>query len=175
MKALSTSRKYLRWLLWPGLALTTAGLVAGFIDTWSTLPIGLLVAGLVLTLVSLVLGGFGYRSFWQNRSTQAGTNAVLATLSMLLILGIINFLSVQYAPRIDLTEAGLFTLAPESRSVVTNLDQPVNVVVFDSAFRSEEHTSELQSLTNLVCRLLLEKKKNKKKKTKNKKQSKIKD
>src|SRR5437016_12057548 len=29
--------------------------------------------------------------------------------------------------------------------------------------RSEEHTSELQSLTNLVCRLLLEKKKNKKK------------
>src|SRR5258706_3678654 len=28
--------------------------------------------------------------------------------------------------------------------------------------RSEEHTSELQSLTNLVCRLLLAKKKNKK-------------
>src|SRR5438093_8478555 len=27
------------------------------------------------------------------------------------------------------------------------------------AHRSEEHTSELQSLTNLVCRLLLEKKK----------------
>ena len=30
--------------------------------------------------------------------------------------------------------------------------------------RSEEHTSELQSLTNLVCRLLLEKKKKKIKK-----------
>src|SRR5438046_6911158 len=29
----------------------------------------------------------------------------------------------------------------------------------DSLARSEEHTSELQSLTNLVCRLLLEKKK----------------
>src|SRR5437016_6629661 len=29
------------------------------------------------------------------------------------------------------------------------------------AVRSEEHTSELQSLTNLVCRLLLEKKKKK--------------
>src|SRR5262249_56084914 len=28
--------------------------------------------------------------------------------------------------------------------------------------RSEEHTSELQSLTNLVCRLLLEKKKHRK-------------
>src|SRR5687768_17926252 len=31
-------------------------------------------------------------------------------------------------------------------------------------FRSEEHTSELQSRLHLVCRLLLEKKKNKKKK-----------
>src|SRR5258706_11100304 len=32
-----------------------------------------------------------------------------------------------------------------------------------SVARSEEHTSELQSLTNLVCRLLLEKKKKKNK------------
>src|SRR5258706_4203411 len=30
----------------------------------------------------------------------------------------------------------------------------------DLTSRSEEHTSELQSLTNLVCRLLLEKKNN---------------
>src|SRR5260370_30768693 len=34
--------------------------------------------------------------------------------------------------------------------------------------RSEEHTSELQSHLNLVCRLLLEKKKKKKTKNKNK-------
>src|SRR5258706_4637553 len=34
-----------------------------------------------------------------------------------------------------------------------------------NARRSEEHTSELQSLTNLVCRLLLEKKKNENKRT----------
>src|SRR5688572_31414418 len=33
-----------------------------------------------------------------------------------------------------------------------------------SRTRSEEHTSELQSQSNLVCRLLLEKKKKKKKK-----------
>src|SRR5947207_9130483 len=31
---------------------------------------------------------------------------------------------------------------------------------FDRAMRSEEHTSELQSHSDLVCRLLLEKKKN---------------
>src|SRR5258706_7742015 len=33
------------------------------------------------------------------------------------------------------------------------------VCVGGKSVRSEEHTSELQSLTNLVCRLLLEKKK----------------
>src|SRR5262245_66612192 len=43
-------------------------------------------------------------------------------------------------------------------------------VTFSSAIRSEEHTSELQSLRHLVCRLLLEKKK---KKTQNTIQSKI--
>src|SRR2546430_5713389 len=37
----------------------------------------------------------------------------------------------------------------EQRRVVTRLGEP----------RSEEHTSELQSQSNLVCRLLLEKKK----------------
>src|SRR5437016_6689350 len=36
------------------------------------------------------------------------------------------------------------------------------VVRAEGDYRSEEHTSELQSLTNLVCRLLLEKKKKKK-------------
>src|SRR3989454_9002997 len=38
-----------------------------------------------------------------------------------------------------------------------------------SRMRSEEHTSELQSPCNLVCRLLLEKKKKKKKRTKSRK------
>src|SRR5437588_9695371 len=35
----------------------------------------------------------------------------------------------------------------------------------DGVFRSEEHTSELQSHSDLVCRLLLEKKKKKKNRT----------
>src|SRR2546427_6579847 len=35
-------------------------------------------------------------------------------------------------------------------------------IILPTAARSEEHTSELQSQSNLVCRLLLEKKKNKK-------------
>src|SRR5688572_29056288 len=42
--------------------------------------------------------------------------------------------------------------------------QPLQGVAAHEAPRSEEHTSELQSQSNLVCRLLLEKKKKKKQK-----------
>src|SRR5262249_60819164 len=42
------------------------------------------------------------------------------------------------------------------------LRQEIGVRDLFVGLRSEEHTSELQSLTNLVCRLLLEKKKKKK-------------
>src|SRR5438093_4860270 len=45
-----------------------------------------------------------------------------------------------------------------SRHHVLDL-QPLILTEFVRDARSEEHTSELQSLTNLVCRLLLEKKK----------------
>src|SRR2546427_6623440 len=39
--------------------------------------------------------------------------------------------------------------------------KPNSSLILAKAARSEEHTSELQSQSNLVCRLLLEKKKNK--------------
>src|SRR2546425_8240009 len=50
----------------------------------------------------------------------------------------------------------------QSGTTVHRLDVEINVVHPDNfavVHRSEEHTSELQSLAYLVCRLLLEKKK----------------
>src|SRR5438046_6585198 len=55
--------------------------------------------------------------------------------------------------------AGAAELSHWTGSVGTAGGTLVSVTVWMTA-RSEEHTSELQSLTNLVCRLLLEKKKN---------------
>src|SRR2546430_8106365 len=65
----------------------------------------------------------------------------------------------------DLTVTGVQTCAlpiysiPEGSQLV--VDTPgvlTNDADFDGNPRSEEHTSELQSQSNLVCRLLLEKK-----------------
>src|SRR3989441_6469142 len=57
---------------------------------------------------------------------------------------------------------GLFTRFPRPDFVLgmhVKADLPVGVVGYRAGPRSEEHTSELQSLAYLVCRLLLEKKK----------------
>src|SRR2546427_12990084 len=50
-------------------------------------------------------------------------------------------------------------LDPASPEASHLLDCKVIVNTETQGFRSEEHTSELQSQSNLVCRLLLEKKK----------------
>src|ERR1035438_10817879 len=57
---------------------------------------------------------------------------------------------------------------PESEATIVNWVYEMGngppadaATAFENMNRSEEHTSELQSLRHLVCRLLLEKKKNK--------------
>src|SRR5687767_15860098 len=50
------------------------------------------------------------------------------------------------------------THAPSSPSTMNSAASPCCTMVHFPSRRSEEHTSELQSLAYLVCRLLLEKK-----------------
>src|SRR5438093_5651653 len=61
----------------------------------------------------------------------------------------------------DLSETGCGTLVVQTSSINTFGYSSGHADVHRTHWsnqRSEEHTSELQSLTNLVCRLLLEKK-----------------
>src|SRR5688572_32082886 len=51
--------------------------------------------------------------------------------------------------------------AERERTLPVDCDLQLRIVRRERAERSEEHTSELQSQSNLVCRLLLEKKKKK--------------
>ncbi len=132
MKKISNYKAILKYLFIPGLILTVAGLFPiAITKTQTILYVSLVIAGgicLFIWLVYLLVTG---RSFWQKRSTQTGTNALLSTLSLVIILGLINFLTVRYSPRIDLTENQLYTLSSESQEIVKNLEQPINVYLFD--------------------------------------------
>src|SRR5256885_8968916 len=80
------------------------------------------------------------------------------------------FRSVTGAARLDLDAYRVFDPGPVETFIITTdagierLNQKKShphvkvIVAGEGAFRSEEHTSELQSPCNLVCRLLLEKK-----------------
>jgi ABC-type uncharacterized transport system involved in gliding motility auxiliary subunit len=137
MKTLKANWKYLKYLFWLGPMLILAGATAGVVSaTWGAVPLGLVIAGIVVIglwflFLSQIETGAYQPGFWGRRSTQAGTNAFVATLAVVAILALINFLGTQYVGRFDLTENRIFTLAPETLQVVRNLKQPVKVWVFD--------------------------------------------
>src|SRR5437667_6085905 len=92
---------------------------------------------------------------------------------MLLLLCLFFFLMIRRPPRSTLFPYTTLFRSVKSRRegdrvyfVINRYISPTNVCVLSCAFcgfarrkRSEEHTSELQSHHDLVCRLLLEKKK----------------
>jgi ABC-type uncharacterized transport system involved in gliding motility auxiliary subunit len=119
--------KFLFWLgpfcLMIGL---TTGLVSGKWDIISLIftIIGSLIIGLWIVVQSQK------SKWWEQRSTQVGTNAIVATLAVFIILGLINFLGTRYQYRVDLTETQLYTLAPQSRELVRTLPKTIKVWLF---------------------------------------------
>src|SRR5438132_10054837 len=78
----------------------------------------------------------------------------------------VNFPSAPRAPSVDRLVSGIDLAPPGAKAVRTYLVRGAAALGAwlrpdgARAVRSEEHTSELQSHSDLVCRLLLEKKKN---------------
>ncbi|WP_414575524.1 GldG family protein [Anabaena sp. CCY 9402-a] len=120
-----------KYLFLLGPFFTVAGLTAGLVaDSWGVVPLVLLITGIIIC--GLWVAWQSQRSqWWKRRSTQAGTNALVATLAVLLIVGLINFLATRYQVRTDLTDTQLFTISPQSQELVRNLKQPIKLWVFD--------------------------------------------
>src|SRR6266496_5864971 len=69
------------------------------------------------------------------------------------------FLMIRRPPRSTLFPYTTLFRSTERIDVRRQLEEDPRDLLFDARGRSEEHTSELQSRRDLVCRLLLEKKK----------------
>ncbi len=141
MNALKSLVKFfLKNAVWLGVGLISAACTSGLIAGWTTLQTGLSIAGIVLIGIWLLaLGQFGNQpNFWQRRSTQAGTGALISTVSVAVILVVLNFLAVRHLYRLDLTDTGRLSLAPETQQVLKNLKQPVTLYLFDKEQQPED-------------------------------------
>src|SRR5205814_4362135 len=70
----------------------------------------------------------------------------------------LNPVAIALIPK-QLEAVRAFSALPEAASLAAANKRIANILRQAESKKSEEHTSELQSLRNLVCRLLLEKKK----------------
>ncbi|MDY7004270.1 MAG: Gldg family protein [Cyanobacteriota bacterium] len=134
MNSIKSTWTYIFWL---GPILTIIGVSAGVVSgTWEPIPLSLITAGIVIIGLWVFYQAYSVEqnsttTWWGGRATEAGTNAIFATISVLIILGLINFLAVRYQTRIDFTENQQFTLSPQTIEVLENLEQPVKLWIFD--------------------------------------------
>src|SRR5205807_3815210 len=87
---------------------------------------------------------------------------IIASLARVLAVSLVALLLPAYLTHhLPVTTYAAWVLILQLAAYVSYLDLGIQtgVAKFVAEYRSEEHTSELQSPCNLVCRLLLEKKK----------------
>jgi len=113
------------------------GVIAGLITgTWTSLYV---LAHLILGGMMLGLYLFTHidtlRDSMGGRQAKYGTNAVIYTLLTLGVIVAINYVAAQRGWRLDVTEEGIFSLAPQTTQLLEGLDEEVIVTGF---FRAGE-------------------------------------
>lgn len=106
-------------------------------DGWcsvSAVPGACLAAfGLIRQRAGLVRGA-------RRRSVRLGFWTLLNALLILCVVGMLNFIAVRHNARFDLTESGLFTLAPQSKQAARALKQDVRATAFFPSGRAAQAT-----------------------------------
>jgi ABC-type uncharacterized transport system involved in gliding motility auxiliary subunit len=146
--AQTDSRTPLRRTAWPGVAGLTLLLVAlardsidEVWDLWCTLA----VAAGVLCLVVWSAGHSAQaRRQARTRGVRYGSQALATSVLLLAILVLVNFVAARHNLRVDLTESGLFTLAPQTQQVLRSLKRDVRLLAFFPTGRRAQAAGLLQ-------------------------------
>lgn len=129
---------------WLGPLLILFGIGAGIaIGQWGALSFTFLSLGILVTLIQILVV-VTRRQFWQQRSTQVGTNTIVATVAVIVILTLINVFATRHNTQFDLTEQQIYTLSPQSQQVIQQLETPVKLLIFDD----DASTTTLSTLEN---------------------------
>lgn len=142
----SMADRLISWTLWIGLGFGLSGVVV-----YGYNPSQRWTVSILETLALLFMGTYfvvrfeSVRAFAGRRSTRMGANSVLMTVLFLAILGILNFLGARHNVRMDLSETGKFTLAPQTLKVLNGLGRDVKITAF-----SQSGTPTEQEITDLL-------------------------
>lgn len=114
-----------------GIVFIAFGALGAFVDgpaspfCWGNLGIGAL-----LVLGSVVFGFESVVTAAGRRSTRYGAGAIVYSLLFVALVAGLNYLGTRYHTRWDVTEAGVHTLAPQSVSIVSGLEKPLEMIGF---------------------------------------------
>src|SRR5262249_27368729 len=92
-----------------------------------------LVMGLLAVIAYFASAQGSVRGFLGKRSTKYGSLAVLHSLIFFGILILVNYISVKHPHRFDMTKSRIFSVAPQTQSVLQKLDKPLEINAFVEA------------------------------------------
>jgi ABC-type uncharacterized transport system involved in gliding motility auxiliary subunit len=86
--------------------------------------------GLFALIAYLASARESFGTFLGERSTKFGANAAIYSVLFIGILVMVNFLAARHPRRFDTTEAGVYSLSPESIKYVKDLDRDLDLMAF---------------------------------------------
>jgi ABC-type uncharacterized transport system involved in gliding motility auxiliary subunit len=110
-----------------------AGVAYFITQLFSLYVVAHLVLGVLALATYLTSARGSLGTFLGERSTKYGASAALYSLIFLAVLVVVNYLSARHYHRFDLTEAGVFSVSPQTRSVLQQLDKPLEINAFVEA------------------------------------------
>ena len=126
---------------WLGLFLFLGGLLALGINPGWQLYITIAEGFALLFFLFFFITHFeAVKGFSTKRSTKFGFNSFLMVFIFLSIIGILNFLSSRHSHRVDLSETNRFSLAPQTKKILKNLEKELKI----TAFTQSNTPSEMQ-------------------------------
>lgn len=120
-----------------GVVFLAFGFIGGMIVDWATSLLPIPVFHIVFGFICLAIWFFAHGlkeinnsdGVVKGRVTRFSAHAFVYGALFLAILGGVNFLVARHDKRLDLTEAGVFSLAPQSVRIVEQLEKPLKIVV----------------------------------------------
>ena len=149
---MAKTKKYLQKLDIVGLILLIAAVIwYSASNVWSGGNLALAIVGGALVLIGITAN---YKQIMANLGKRSAKYAGNYVVSLVLVLAIVcglNYVGTRHVKRFDMTGSGLYTLAPQTTQVLSNLDGDVRMLAFfpgGNHFQLRELLKEYSALSS---------------------------